>query len=217
MNPKDKQFNDIVENCSILLAKLSAFQQTDDTPEGRMISQLKWLKERAEDKTLDIPVNPRYLATLRHVYTEGYIKRHASSPDKADEEIDKIIYRLLNISLDGALLVKPEYFRFAIDLIEKLIQLLNNSARPLSAYEKNSIDELEDIKTRLADGRIEPPLMTWEDYPNFRKVYRISRSTIDDLPDGKRLCKTVANLIFEGVRPSSWTSPKAAARETGNV
>jgi hypothetical protein len=52
--------------------------------------------------------------------------------------------------------------------------------------------------------------MSWEGYPNFREVYSMTGSTIDDLPSGKYLCKTVAHLIFEGTRPKSWTTPEAA-------
>jgi hypothetical protein len=52
--------------------------------------------------------------------------------------------------------------------------------------------------------------MSWEGYPNFREVYSMTGSTIDDLPSGKYLCNTVANFIFEGTRPKSWTTPEAA-------
>jgi hypothetical protein len=216
MTPKDEQLRDVVENCSVLLGKLSGFQQTDDTPEGRMISQLKWLKERAEDKTLTLPVDPRYLATLRRVYTEGDLCRHASAPDKAPVEIEIYMKRLIKLTRDGLLLLKPEYYQFAIRRIEALIKVLKGASRPLSTHERGSIDELEDIKNGIQSGRLVPPLMRPLYYPNFNEMYVIFESTIDDLPDGKQLCKAVANLVFEGIRPASWATPEAAARETGS-
>ncbi len=39
------------------------------------------------------------------------------------------------------------------------------------------------------------------DYFDFKGVSQINKSSIDDQPNGKYLVKTVANLIFEDVRP----------------
>ena len=41
----EEQRLDLIENCDILLnGILTPFEQTDDTPEGRMITQLNWIK-----------------------------------------------------------------------------------------------------------------------------------------------------------------------------
>ena len=43
----EEQRLDLIENCNILLnGILKPFDTTDDTPEGRMITQCRWLKER---------------------------------------------------------------------------------------------------------------------------------------------------------------------------
>ena len=100
-------------------------------------------------------------------------------------------------------------------MIEALINLLNHAGRPLSEHEQGLIPELAQLKQLLAEGEIEPPLMSYfPDYPNFREVYSLTGSSIDDLPDGKYLCKTVANLIFEGIRPDTWNTPEEAERIT---
>ena len=58
----EEQRLDIIDNCTILLdGILKPFDQTDDTPEGRMITQLKWLKERAENHDLPLPVKEEKL------------------------------------------------------------------------------------------------------------------------------------------------------------
>lgn len=51
-------------------------------------------------------------------------------------------------------------------------------------------------------------------YPNFRKVYRIYESTLDDIAGAKGLTETVAEAVFEGVRPESWVTPQDADNET---
>ncbi len=53
----NEQRLDLIENCNILLKKFSGFEQIDDTPEGRMIAQLVWLQERAENHGLPLPVD----------------------------------------------------------------------------------------------------------------------------------------------------------------
>ncbi|MCH8504999.1 MAG: hypothetical protein LAT50_11830, partial [Ectothiorhodospiraceae bacterium] len=211
MNPADEQYPDIIENCDILLGRLAGYSQTDDTPEGRMIAQLKWLSERAEAGTLSLPVPKPYTATLGRVYTEGHLVRLASSREAFVDEVEIPTYRLLKL-VKGCLLLKPDYYPYTIRHIDALIRRLRQPSRPLSVHEQGSIGELELIKTRLQNREIEPPLMTWEGYPNFSKVHIYNKSTIDDMPGGKALCDAVAQMIFEGVRPLSWEPPLLAAK-----
>lgn len=212
MSVSDERTQDVIDNCAILLARLAGHAQTDATPEGRMISQLKWLNERAEAGTLSLPVDRGYTATLRHVYTEGMLSRLAATGEEYEREIEIYEYRLLKLVKKAALLLKPEYYPYAVRCVEALIGCLRNAPRALTGYEHESITELEQIKDALARGRLEPPLMNWRDYPNFNEVYFFYGSTIDDIPNGKTLCRAVADLIFEGVRPQSWSRPK---RRTG--
>ncbi len=211
----EEQRQDIIENCNILLnGILKPFEQTDDTPEGRMITQLKWLRERAENHDLPLPVDRGMLASLLYIYTNGDICHLASSEDKVREEVEIYMNRLISLTEEGSLLLKPPYYPYAIHMIDALINLLKHANRPLSEHEQGMIPELEQLKTLLAEGKIEPPLMSsLPDYPHFNDVYVIFESSIDDLPNGKYLCKTVANLIFEGIRPDTWSSPEEAERE----
>ncbi|MGR5150175.1 hypothetical protein ACQKP8_26965, partial [Photobacterium alginatilyticum] len=71
MTTTSEQHLDIIDNCNLLLNKFAGFDSTDNTPEGRMIAQLTWLKERAENHDLPLPVKPEMLGTLRYIYMDG--------------------------------------------------------------------------------------------------------------------------------------------------
>jgi len=215
----EEQRLDIIDNCNILLEGiLKPFVQADDTPEGRMITQLKWLREHAENHDLSLPVKEGMLATLLYIYTNGDICHLASSQSKVHEEVEIFMDRLISLADESSLLLKPLYYPAAIHMIEALINLLSNPGRSLDQHEQGMIPELAQLKQHLIVDKIEPPLMSYlPDYPNFRKVFRLTRSSIDDLPDGKYLCKTVANLLFEGIRPDTWLTPEEAKRITQNL
>ncbi|TLM73022.1 hypothetical protein ACONUD_19300 [Microbulbifer harenosus] len=215
----EEQRLDVIKNCDILLQTiLKPFAQTDGTPEGRMIAQLKWLKERAENRDLPLPVDRDMLGTLRRVYVDGELCRHASSPERVREEVEIHMKRLIRLTREAQFLLKPAYYPYVVRCIEALITLLQQAPRVLDQYEQGLIDELTRLKELLTRGQIEPPLMSYfPDYPNFREVYSITGSSIDDIPDGTFLIKTVANLLFEGIRPDSWVTPQDADRETANL
>jgi len=215
----EEQRQDIIDNCTILLdGILKPFDQTDDTPEGRMITQLKWLKERATNHALPLPVDKGMLASLLYIYTNGDICHLASSSNKLREELEIFMKRLIKLAKNSNLLYKPSYSPYTIRMIEALINVLGTSKRALNQYEQGMIPELGQLKKLLGEGDIEPPLMSYlPKYPSFRKVFRLTESSIDDLPNGKVLCKTVANLVFEGIRPDTWLTPEDADRETQNL
>ncbi|MDH5653117.1 MAG: hypothetical protein OEZ39_14770 [Gammaproteobacteria bacterium] len=210
---KSEIYQDINENCDIILNLLKSFEAENDTPEGRMIYQCRWLKEQVEANSLSLPTQD-YIHTLRYVLAEQLLHHLASSEENYQKEIGVYLYRLAK-SIKNKLLLKLEYYPYALRIIDALVFLLNNASRELDKYEKGLIGELERLQYLLTSGEIEPPLMSYmPDYPNFIEVEGIQRITIDDLPDGKVLYRTVANLIFEGIRPDSWLTPEDADRET---
>src|SRR5690606_7364104 len=103
----NEQRLDIIKNCNHLLnGVLKPFEQTDSTSEGRMISQLKWLKERAENHDLPLPVNPDHLSTLRYVYTNGEICHLEKDPFRVFGEIELPMNKLMCLAKNGELLLK---------------------------------------------------------------------------------------------------------------
>jgi hypothetical protein len=212
----EEQRLDVIDTCRHLLdGILKPFAQTDDTPEGRMIIQLKWLTERAANHDLALPVDRGMLATLLYVYTNGELCNLATSPKEVHDTAERYLNRLIALTEEAQLLLKPTYYPYAIRMIDALSNLLLHAPRPLNLYEQGLIGELAVLKRLLSDGKIEPPLMSYlPAYPNFRKVYRLKESTLDDIRDGKYLCETVANLLFEGIRPDTWRTPEEADRIT---
>ncbi|WP_105103487.1 hypothetical protein [Microbulbifer pacificus] len=215
MTFKQEIYRDINENCDVVLNLLKGQPVTNDTAEGRMIYQCRWLKQQVAADALTFPVND-YVHTLKHVSAERLLEHLASSPDLYLEEIGIYLYRLLKLT-KGKLLLKSEYYRYALRCIEELVSVLVHTTRPLSLFEQRAIAELTHLKQELASGMIEPPLMHYyPDYPNFREV-NMSKISIDDLPNGEFLTKIVANLLFEGIRPDTWVTPDAADKETTNL
>ena len=58
------------------------------------------------------------------------------------------------------------------------------------------------------------------DSPNFNKIdglvkYASKKYNMEN--SGKAIIKTVANLLFEGVRPDTWFTPKDADGETAGL
>ena len=213
MNKKKEIYHDIKQNCDIILNLLKNFKADNKTPEGRMIYQCRWLKEQVVTNLLPLPTK-EYVHTLNYISGEGLLDHIANSKQKEWQEIGVYLYRLV-VLVDNKLVIKKQYYPATINMIDSIIYLLNHSSRALSEYEHGMLPELEKLKSQLSEGKIEPPLQSYlPDYPNFRKVYRLYESTIDDLPNGKYLCETVASLIFEGIRPDSWLTPEDADKES---
>ncbi len=217
----EEQRLDIIENCNRLLGGiLDSYAQVDDTLEGRMVSQIMWLKERAENNDLSLPVEQDKLATLRYVYTDGELCRHATNPDDKSSvwsEVEFPMSQLLSLTKHGRLLLKGEYYTYMLRCIEALIHILEAASRLLTESEQGLIGELKIIKQRLEEGKIKPPytcINYMPEYVNFIDVEGIERITIYDFPNGEKLFRTVRNLIFKGVRPDTWVTPADADNET---
>lgn len=210
VNRRTEEINaDIVYYCDSILAILKDWETSNDTPPGRIILECLWLKQEIDAKRLTYPDAYEHITSIRHTYVaDDMLEEHY------EQGIEWFFGRIIDLC-NNKLIIKPPCYPYTIRMIEALINLLNNPGRPLNEYEQGLIPELARLKKLLSEGNIELPLMSYfPDYPNFRKVYRLTKSTIDDLPNGKYLCKAVANLVFEGVRPDTWQTLEDADRET---
>jgi len=210
----EEQRLDLIENCTLLLeGPLKPFNQTDNTPEGRMITQCQWLKERAENHDLPLPVKEGKLGSLLYIYTNGDL----FTADSIKEEIRNTevkMQRIIRLAYKNQFLAKPPYTSYALRSIDALIKLLETAPRPLSQYEQGLIPDLKQLRQLLDEGKIKLPLGAYmPEYPNFIEVKR----SIRDLPNGKDYFYTVSDFIFNGVRPDSWLTPEDADRETRSL
>ncbi|MBL1276540.1 MAG: hypothetical protein COB30_010660 [Ectothiorhodospiraceae bacterium] len=209
----EEQRLDLIENCTLLLeGPLKPFKQTDNTAEGRMITQCQWLKERAENHDLPLPVKEGKLGSLLYIYTNGELFTATSTKDEI-RRVETMMQRIIRLAYKGQLLMKPPYIYtpYALRSIDALITVLETAPRPLSQYEQGLIPDLKEIKQLLDEGKIEPPLGAYKPrYPNFIKAER----SIRDIPNGKDYFFTVSDLIFNGVRPDSWLTVEDADRDT---
>ena len=212
----EEQRLDIIKNCNLLLdGYLSHFKQTDDSPQGRMITQLKWLKERAENRDLPLPVPKEKLSSLLYIYTTGeiyavydYEKPILEQYNK--ETIEKIMKRIISLTYEGSLLTKKEYFPYIVRIIDALILLIEKSDYNLEGYKIEFINDLRDIQKHLNENDIDPPLGAFmKFYPSFKLKYKV-----DDYPLLKKLMLIVYHSIFNGRRPDNWLTPEDADRES---
>jgi len=210
----EEQRLDIIHNCDLLLqGPLKPFSQTDNTPEGRMITQCKWLKERAENHDLPLPVEEGKLGSLLYIYTNGELFTADSSKDEI-HSVERIMNRIISLADEAKLLLKPIYYPYTILYINALIKVLETSPRPLDDYEQGFIVELKQLEQLLAEGKIEPPLGAYmPKYPNFIEA----KYSIKDIPNGKDYFYTVSDLLFEGIRPDNWLTPEDADKDTQNL
>jgi len=204
----EEQRHDLIENCNYLLENvLQTFDQTDDTPEGRMITQLKWLKERAENHDLPLPVERGNLSTLLYVYTNGDISCNASSSEASYKEIDIYMRRLVTITRNGNLLIKPEYKTYLFRTIDLLLERLTKHVISENEVVKDFIRDIKKLRRLLEGDHLFFPLVSYmPDYESFIDVDEI----LEKFPSIFRFYVIVRDYIFNGVRPDEWLTTKAA-------
>lgn len=209
-----EQISDLIEYCDYFIFLLDSHSKSDDTPEGNMKAQVIWIKERAQNNDISLPIDKEMLSTIRYIYADGTLNHHASSPENVYREIEVPMQRIISIAKNAKLLFKMEYEEYASRYIEALISLLESAERKLTTDENNLIYELEEIKDGLRNGTVIPPLGNPKDiYPSYLAVDRYN-PTISDLPGAKFLIKSISAIVFNGVRPDSWIDIKSADEET---
>ncbi len=214
----EEQRLDIIKYCDLLLnGYLSHFEQTDDRSQGRMITQFKWLKERAENHDLPLPVAKEKLASLLYIYTTGemyalYDYEQPILEQYNKETIEKTMTRIISLTYEGSLLTKKEHFPYIVRVIDALILLIERSDYNLEGYKTEFIKDLRDIQKRLKKDDIDPPLGAYKShYPSFIEIdFIFNMNYKKDI----KLFRIVSNAIFNGHRPDTWLTPKDADRES---
>ena len=216
MPSTEEQRLEVIENCNLLLERLRGCDTTDDTPEGRIIAQCKWFKERAENYDLPLPVAPEYTGSLRYIYTNGDISHLETDREYYYWNYDVPMQRLIALCYEGELLFKADYFRFLPICIDRLMQRVNAKGAAMHPLEKGLLENLSLLKTMIAKKQIKFPRGGM--MPEFKKManYRFGYEFDDDTKKEKKLNYAISNMVFRGVRPSEWLTPEDAERACVN-
>jgi hypothetical protein len=187
-----ERYQDALLNIEKALTLLSSYQEMDSTAEGRMISQLKWLRGEALANRLPIPVDPAWTSTLRYVYTD-----HALDHIKG---IRKYLRVLMIILVDGGLLTKPRHYLSVARKIDHLLSILE-PVQEVPAPKDSLVQELKSLRAGLLNSTLEVPVER-EDYPVLNTVY--TEEVLISIPGAQNKLEEIWNLLVEGVRPSTW-------------
>ncbi len=181
-----EQYQDIIDNCEAYLGALQhLYVESNDTPPGRMISQLKWLCQEIQCERLVLPLDRQYYSTLSHVFVEHADIMLVATP------LAKVYHkRLLNL-LDNRLLVKPEYSHIVLPLLDYLIDRFDKD----ETIYKNKLTELRSL--------VESSITL---FPISRGAFRILELSFFDslqlkgIHNGIQTMEMIIEFCFEGVR-----------------
>lgn len=182
----EEQYQDIIDNCTVYLTALEkVFVESNDTPEGRMISQLRWLKQEAKGERLPLPVDLEYTGTIRHIAVEHSNLMNAATP------LWKIYHIRLLALIKGRLLAKPEHNDIVKPLLTYLLANLPES-------DKLYRPKLVELKTLVDSEKVTFPI----DSDNFNSL-GLNFSTSDIIrffPEGIQTMEMISEYCFKGVR-----------------
>lgn len=213
MHNTNEQRLDIIKNCDILLNRFLKSATADRPPEQAMIAQLTWLKERAKNYDLPLPIPQEKLGTLRYIYTDGTLNFHDSNPKDREcvyWEMEIPMERLLHLTKHSRLLIKDEYLSYIQHCIDALISLFNKASIPLNYNESNMLKDIIKLRDSLLIKELKLPLNGY--MPNYESFIDYSYSqTVNK--NTTFLFNIIDNLVFDGTRPDSWLTPEDAERE----
>lgn len=179
-----EQYQDIIENCTAYLKLLKKCKESNDTPEGRLISQLKWLKQEAKAERLPLPVDRVYTSTLRHTYVE--FKSYLAKITPKWVFYHKRLLKLAN----GRLLSKPEH---------------NHIVQPLLTYLITNLPKNKtQVRLQLID--IEKEILSGAEFPlNGFPYSELGRTFYEDVeinttPKNIQTMEMIKEYCIEGVR-----------------
>ena len=138
-----------MERIVFLLDAFKAYPASNDTAHGRVVYQLRWLKQEIQVQRLPIPVHKSWISTLAYVV--------GSCEVDDTPEIARALGELVRI-LKGPGLLKPRHFPVIAAQIDDLVTDLHHFGDPLTLEEVQLIADLEETATNIRLGKIIPPL-----------------------------------------------------------
>jgi hypothetical protein len=200
----DEEYADAMERIERLEVLLRAFPPSNDTREGRMVYQLKWLRQEIEARRLPIPLDRKYWSTLAYLVGEGSIDYLGGATPMG--ELDNI--------LDGVGLLKKRHYPVIGAMLDDFLDLVRQ-APSLNPIEQKLVDEARLIRLQLAAGALQLPLDESQ-YPGWKSIY-LDTPNLERLPDFGNRKAAVEFPLFEGWRPKPCRKGPLAAPNPGMV
>jgi hypothetical protein len=177
-----------MERIEILERLLAPFPESNDTPEGRMVYQLAWLRQEIEARRLPIPLERKYWSTLAYLIGEGSVDYLGGA--KVMGELGRVLW--------GHGILKPRHHPVVVAMLDDFLEFLKPHAIGLDQTEERLLQGLREIQRDLKSGKVALPLdesklPEWnKDTPN---LYRI--------PDylGRKIPLDLS--LFGGYRPAA--------------
>lgn len=185
----EEEYADAMERIEKLEILLHGLPPSNDTREGRMVYQLRWLRQEIEAKRLPIPLDQKYWATLGYLVGEGSLDHLGC--EKPMGELARI--------LDGVGLLKKRHYPVVAAMIDDFLDFVKKSPRLDDPIEKMLVEESRQIRAKIAAGSLLLPLDKSQ-YPGWKGS--TATKNLHRLPEFSNRRRAVALPLFEGWRPS---------------
>ena len=208
----EEDYADAMERIIFLLEAFKHHPSSNDTAHGRVVYQLRWLKQEIEAQHLPIPVDKSWIGTLCYVV--------GSCEVDDTPEIAQALGELTRI-LQGPGLLKPRHFPVIVAQIEDLVADIHHFADPLTEDETKLVADLEETAAGIRSGHEIPPLeRTRKRHPLRKALLDADRlEKVFPLPPDKReffLRSYHLQLsLFSGWRPYVAEKPPMLAPKPG--
>ena len=208
----EEEYADAMERIAFLLDAFKDYPASNDTAHGRVVYQLRWLKQEIEAKRLPVPVHKSWIATLCYVV--------GSCEVDDTKEIAKALGKL-TVILQGPGLLKPRHFPVIAAQIDDLVADIHLFGDPLTPEERQLVTDLEEVAKGIRSGQIIPPLTVPKGiHPLKTALIQAKRlmKVFPQYPDPRWLGRQRNWLeypLFGGWRPFAAQKPPLAAPNPG--
>lgn len=198
----DEEYTDALERIERIEAALKGVAPSNDTREGRMVYQVKWLRQEITARRLPIPLDHKYWGTLGYLVAEGSLDHLG---------IEKPMGELATI-LSGTGLLKPRHYPVVVAMIEDLLDLMRQAPQ-LNVEEQQLINELRAMRGAIVSGHQLP--LHKSNYPAW-KAFKDARH-LEQLPGYLQQRLNLSACLFEDWRPGPCLKGPLPAPNSGMI
>lgn len=208
----EEEYADAMERIAFLLDAFKDYPASNDTAHGRVVYQLRWLKQEIDARRLPVLVHKSWIGTLCYVV--------GSCEVDDTKEIAKALGELKRI-LQGPGLLKLRHFPVIAAQIDDLVTDIHLFGDPLTPEETQLVTDLEEVAKGIRSGQIFPPLTVPKGiHPLRRALINAERliKVFPKYPNPRQFGGQSNRLelpLFSGWRPFPAQKPPLAAPNPG--